>query len=423
VRVLWRRERGGRYVEELLDAELARAACSPADRRLAQELTFGVTRRLATLDWIIARQTGGREQKPALRALLRAGLYQLFWLDRVPDHAAIHETVELAKRMGFGPQAGFINAVLRHCARDRELIRRDLKALETAAPHVAFSHPQWLVERWQRRWGAEDAARLLAWNNTAPGTFARVNTLKTDAATLLERWREEGVEYDFGRWDWIEENLVFALKSHPPLNRLASFRDGGFYVQDPSTLLAVACLDPGPGETILDLCAAPGGKTTLIAQRLRNEGRIVACDTDKERLRLLGENCARLGVTCVAAVLIRDDWPADLAAQRFDRILVDAPCSNTGVLRRRVDLRWRLRPEEIRRLGATQLSLLRRAAGLLRPGGTLVYSTCSLEPEENSEVVRQFLADAPRFKLGPERELVPFRDGVDGAYVARLDAG
>jgi 16S rRNA (cytosine967-C5)-methyltransferase len=356
-----------------------------------------------------------------LQNLLRVGLYQLFWLDRVPDHAAIHETVEQAKRMGFGPQAGFINAVLRNCAREKEAILRDLKDLEGVALHIAFSHPQWLVDRWQSRWGAQEAAKLLAWNNTSPGTFARVNTLKTDAAKLLERWREEGVEYDFGRWDWIEENLVFALKSHPPLNRLGSFREGGFYVQDPSTVLAVTCLDPQPGETILDLCAAPGGKTTLIAQRMRNEGRIVACDTARERLRLVEENCARLGVTSVVAVPVSDNWLAELGAWQFDRILIDAPCSNTGVLRRRLDLRWRLRPEEIHRLRTTQLSLLRRAVALLKPGGTLVYSTCSLEPEENSDVVREFLAETRRFKLGQERELVPFREAVDGAYVARLD--
>jgi 16S rRNA (cytosine967-C5)-methyltransferase len=213
------------------------------------------------------------------------------------------------------------------------------------------------------------------------------------------------------------ENLIFELKSHPPLNSLASFRDGWFYIQDPSTLLAVRELDPQPGETILDLCAAPGGKTTCLAQLMKNEGKIVACDISEERLKLIEENCARLGVTCVETVL---SSALGSRLSTFDRILVDAPCSNSGVMRRRVDLRWRISPEEISRLRQTQLDLLKLAATKLKPGGVLVYSTCSLEPEENSEVVKEFLRGHQNFKLEPERQLLPFADDVDGAFVARL---
>jgi 16S rRNA (cytosine967-C5)-methyltransferase len=242
-----------------------------------------------------------------------------------------------------------------------------------------------------------------------------------DAGDLLTCWRGENVEYDFVRRDWLEENLVFELKSHPPLNSLASFRDGSFYLQDPGTLLAVCRLGPQPGETILDFCAAPGGKTTFIAQLMNNQGRIVAQDVSEERLKWVQENCARLGVTCVETVL-----PSTLNLQPltgFDRVLVDAPCSNTGVMRRRVDLRWRIQPEEIERLSAAQLNLLQQAVTQVKPGGILVYSTCSLEPEENQEVVKQFLGDHADFKLESERELLPFADGVDGAYVARMNRG
>jgi 16S rRNA (cytosine967-C5)-methyltransferase len=189
-------------------------------------------------------------------------------------------------------------------------------------------------------------------------------------------------------------------------------------VQDPSTLLAVRELDPQPGETVLDLCAAPGGKLTYIAQLMRNEGRLFAHDTSPDRLQLIAQNCARLGVTCVQTLL-----PSTLAPEAtppFHRILLDAPCSNTGVMRRRVDLRWRIQLSEIARLRATQRDLLRQAASLLKPGGTLVYSTCSLEPEENHELVDEFLAGHPDFKLERTRELLPFVDGVDGTYVARL---
>ena len=259
---------------------------------------------------------------------------------------------------------------------------------------------------------------MLEWNNTPPKTFARVNMLKVDPGKLLEQWREEGVEYDFVRRDWIEENLVFELKSHPPLSRLGSFQQGLFYVQDPSTLLAVRELEPQPGESVLDLCAGPGGKLTFIAQLMRNEGRLVACDTTDERLSLVQQNCARLGVSCVHTVL-----PAALGGQAssgFDRILIDAPCSNTGVMRRRIDLRWRIRETEIGRLRATQRDLLRQAAPQLKPGGTLVYSTCSLEPEENIEAVNEFLGGHPEFKLERSRELLPHADGVDGTFVARM---
>jgi len=417
-RVLRRRAEGKAFVEDLLDDALAPARLAPADRGLCQELTYGVVRWQAALDWLIARKTAGRTQKPALQDLLRLGLYQIFWLDRIPNHAAVNETVEQAKEDGFGQQAGFVNAVLRGCLREFDATEKLLAELKAAQPHIGWSHPEWLVARWHKRWGAEATSKLLEWNNTPPKTFARVNTLKMDAGKLLDRWRmKENVEYDFMRRDWLEENLVFELKAHPPLASLGSFRDGWFYVQDPSTLLGVRELDPQPGETVLDFCAAPGGKTTFIAQLMKNEGRVVARDVSEDRLKLLKGNCSRLDVACVEATSTSN---FALHIAHFDRVLVDAPCSNTGVLRRRVDLRWRLRPEEIERLRAAQIELLKQAAPLVKPGGVLVYSTCSLEPEENLEVVKQFLADHAGFTLERERELLPFTEAVDGAYVARL---
>ena len=391
---------------------------SSADRGLCQEIVYGVVRWQIALDWLIARKTNGREQKSALQNLLRLGLYQIFWLDRIPPHAAVHETVELAKRSGFGVQAGFVNAVLRGFLREADATRKLLAELKISEPALGWSHPDWLVAKWRKQFGDERTQQLLEWNNTPPKTFARVNTLKTDAGKLVGKWREENVEYDFVRREQLEENLVFELKSHPPLASLGSFRDGWFYIQDPSTIFAACQLGAQPGETILDLCAAPGGKTTFLAQLMRNEGKIIASDISEERLKLVGENCARLGVTCVETVL-----PSTLNPQPstdFDRILVDAPCSNTGVLRRRVDLRWRISPEEISRLQQSQVDLLKLAATKLKSGGVLIYSTCSLEPEENSAVVEQFLAEYSHFKMESERQLLPFADHVDGAYVARL---
>ncbi len=427
--VLRQQRAGGSFIEDLLERALAGARLPSVDRALCQELVYGVVRWQAALDWLIARKTDGREQKPGLQNLLRLGLYQIFWLNRIPDHAAVHETVELAKRNGFGSQTGFVNAVLRGYLREVEATQGRLAELKGSQPALGWSHPEWLVTRWQKNFGVGKTAQLLEWNNTPPKTFARVNPLKADAGKLVEKWREENVDYDFARRGWLEENLVFELKSHPPLAALDSFRRGWFYVQDPSTLLAAGELGPLPGETILDFCAAPGGKTTFLAQLMNNQGRIVAQDVSEERLKLIRENCVRLGVMCVETVI--NDWnrphPDPLPegegrgeGKRFDRILVDAPCSNTGVMRRRVDLRWRIQLEEILRLQRTQLILLEQAASGLKPGGVLVYSTCSLEPEENQEVVKEFLHRHKEFRLESERELLPFIDGVDGAFVARL---
>jgi len=438
-RILSQRLTSGEFTENLLETALATTRLSPADRGLCHELVCGVVRWQATLDCLIARKTDpARQQRPALRNLLRLGLYQIFWLDRIPPHAAVHETVELAKYSGYSSQAGFINAVLRAYLREAAEIRKILSDMKLSQPALGWSHPEWLVEKWRQQFGEEATRQLLAWNNTPPPTYARVNALKFssplppvpgaipgvtpkpapvlgNAGDLLTRWREENVEYDFLTRDWTGENLVFELKSHPPLARLGSFRDGWFYVQDPSTLLAPIVLDAQPGETVLDLCAAPGGKTTFLAQLMRNRGRIVASDLDLTRLKLIRDNCARLGVKIAEPRLVDAAQP-----EVFDRILVDAPCSNTGVMRRRVDLRWRIQAAEIARLRATQIELLGQAAARLAPGGVIVYSTCSLEPEENGEVVKQFLASHAQFELETERQLRPFADGVDGAYVARL---
>jgi 16S rRNA (cytosine967-C5)-methyltransferase len=417
-RVLTRHAPGG-YVEDLLEGEAGRHSLAPADRRLVQNLVYGVVRWQATLDWLIDRQAAGCRQVPALRLLLRLGLYQLFWLDRVPDHAAVHESVQLVKALGYGRQAGFVNALLRGYARRRAATLAVLADLKRQQPALGWSHPDWLCTRWERRWGGESLARLLEWNNSPPKTFARLNSLKTDPDRLAARWQEEGVRFAPQSWDWTDEGLVYELADHPPLGQLPSLQAGWFYVQDPSTLLAVRELGAEPTDNILDACAAPGGKTTFLAQCLQNRGHIVAQDAQPGRLELLRDNCARLGVTNVEARLAPE--PASpFPPQEFDRILVDVPCSNTGVLRRRVDARWRLRAEHIHRASAAQLALLKEAAAQLKPGGTLVYSTCSLETEENREVVDRFLARNPRFRLERDRTLLPFVDGVDGAYVARL---
>lgn len=414
----------GDFLEHQLEADAAFQALSDPDRRLVQEMVFGVLRHRASLDWLIDRRLKGRPPRPVVRDLLRLGLYQVFHLDRVPPHAAVHETVAAARRLAAPGEAGLVNALLRGYLRELEPARRDLAVLRESHPALAGSHPDWLVERWRQRWpdpvapgGVPGWQALIDWDNSPPPTFARVNHLRTDTPGLLARWQAEGVEFEQFTADWIPAGLVFRLRRHPPLGALPSFRSGGFYLQDPSTLLAVTWLGAGRGDRILDLCAAPGGKATCLAQFLGNEGTVVAHDTHPGRLARVAENARRLGASAVVVTP-----PADLppAASGFDRVLVDAPCSNTGVLRRRLEARWRLQPGEIPRLAAEQGRLLDQGAAHVKPGGTLVYSTCSLEPEENTAVASAFAGRHPEFVEEGSRELWPFREGVDGAFVARF---
>jgi 16S rRNA (cytosine967-C5)-methyltransferase len=405
----------GEYIETLLDSALAKTALKTEDRRFLQELVYGVVRWEMTLDWLIARKTGGKPQKEMVQNLLRLALYQMFWLDRVPSYAAVNETVEICKANGLEPQAKFINAVLRGFGREEQLTRQHLVELKTSRPAIGYSHPEWLLRRWEKEWGSERARRLMEWNNSPPPTFARRNSLKTTGTALMEVWNAEGVAFEAVQHPWVSDGIAYRLTSHPALSTLQSFQDGLFYVQDPSTLLAPALLEPKRGEVVLDLCAAPGGKTTFIAQLMDDQGRIQAEDLDSDRLRLVQENANRLGATSIITGGTAGEIPA-----QFDRILVDAPCSNTGVMRRRVELRWRLKPEEIARMAGTQANLLAAAAKRIRAGGVLVYSTCSLERDENQAVVGKFLALNPSFRLEKEVVLTPMTHGVDGAYCARM---
>ena len=414
---LLRSQQTHRAVEPILSREFRSAALSPADTGLCRELVSGGVRWRRLLDWLIERATKGREQRPVIREILRLGLYQIFFLSRIPEHAIVDESVRLAKAENCLGQAGFINAMMRRFLREREQITRDIADLQKARPALGQSHPDWLYERWEERWGREKTIRLMEWNNQPAPTCARVNRLLTDSGSLANRWEDEGVEVSPIDCDWAATGDLFHLRKHPPLESLGSFSDGLFYVQDPSTLLSVSLLDPQPGQAVLDLCAAPGGKTCHIAERMKNEGQLSALDIRESRLKLLRENCDRMRVTC-ATLGQADETTAGEA--KFDRVLVDVPCTNTGVIRRRLDLRWRLSPGQTKRLADEQLQLLVRAAAHAKPDGQLVYSTCSIEPEENEQLVARFLEANPSWQLAAERSLHPVENHTDGAYAARL---
>jgi 16S rRNA (cytosine967-C5)-methyltransferase len=393
--------------DELLEDALGTSSLSESDRGFVMELFYGCIRQQLPLKFLLARLVD-KPPRPVIANILRLGLYQLFFL-RTPAHAAVNESVALARKRGGEPEAKFVNAVLRRAGREHNALRAELQATRETEPWIYYSHPQWLWKRWAARLGRDSTVALCEWNNQPPPIYIRINTLKAAG-----RPSEIAAEP-------TDNTLCWRVTNASGLFRTRSFLNGEFYVQDPSTLTAVDVLDPQPGESVLDMCAAPGGKTTYIAQRMQNRGRIIAADSINSRLALVGENCRRLGVQ-IAATLACEGTRLDhcLRGEEFDRVLVDAPCSNTGVLRRRADLRWRIEEKEITRLAELQAKLLDAAAKFTKRDGILVYSTCSLEREENESVVDVFLAAHAGFTLETTRALFPPRDGVDGAFVARF---
>ena len=392
-------EKGRKFSDEILHETLKSARLSALDRAFFMETFFGILRNLSRLDFLIGELRDG-SLDAGTREVVRLGIYQIFHMRTAP-HAAVNETVNLA-----GRARGLVNALLRRALREKDLLEQ---RVNQAGLSVAQSHPEFLLERWTRVFGEAATRTLCEWNNQPAEVHVRANSLKTTVDELIRMAPDArpspahplAIDVDQLPVDWIERGLC--------------------YVQDPSTLMACDLLAPLPGETVLDACAAPGGKTTYLAALMNNQGRIVACDLYESRVARLRENLGRLGVE-IAEAIQHDCMQAHgaLDGRQFDRILLDAPCSNTGVIRRRVDVRWRLTDEDFIRMPAQQLALLKRTVALLKPGGTLVYSTCSLEPEENDLLVEKALQQIPGLRLVEARRTLPFVDRVDGAFAAKL---
>jgi 16S rRNA (cytosine967-C5)-methyltransferase len=363
---------GSGFADAIIQQLLSRSSLGAADRGFATELFYGVLRNLTLLDFWIAQLRSGSVDRES-RDVLRLGLYQLFCLG-TPSHAAVFETVELAHRRS----RSLVNAILRNATRRAaELTQR----VEQQPLSTRKSHPDFLLERWEKTFGAEATEQLCDWNNQPAPVYARTR------------------ELDFVKLESIPDDAL---------------RRGEIYIQDPSTAAACRLLDPQPGERVLDACAAPGGKTTFLAQLMKNQGEIIACDRDAARLQIVRENAQRMGTTIVQT--LQHDWTQPAAElQLFDRILLDAPCTNTGVMRRRVDVRWRLQPEDFPRMQQLQLTIAAAVIPLLKPGGTFVYSTCSIEPDENEAVAEQL-----PLRLIDTKQVLPFRDGYDGAFAAKF---
>jgi 16S rRNA (cytosine967-C5)-methyltransferase len=396
----WRTKK--QFADAIIADALVQTRLQTADRAFALELFYGILRNLTLLDFWIGLLRG-EPVDVDLRDLLRLGTYQLF-IAKTSQHAAVYETVELALKR----QRSIVNALLRSATRRAKELRQKTKAQPL---EIRTSHPKFLIERWKKAFGEEATARLCEWNNTPPPIYARINQLKMERQSFLERYRTARTL----------PNVPNFVELPSPANALAA---GDCYVQDPSTALACELLQPQSGEEILDGCAAPGGKATYIAELMQNRGLLMACDRDPARIHLLEENLTRLGVAI--GKVVQHDWtnpkmPVEIADKApFDRILIDAPCSNTGVMRRRVDVRWRLNPGDFSRMQKLQIEILRAVIPLLKPGGIIVYSTCSLEHDENEDVIQKLLGEISILRLEEERRSLPFADHFDGTYAARI---
>jgi 16S rRNA (cytosine967-C5)-methyltransferase len=394
----------------------AAAGLEPRERSLATQLVFGTIQRRATLDHFIALLAGRAPEdlEPPVRAALRLGLFQLLLLDGVAEHAAVNESVELAKRFGRGG-AGLVNAVLRRAARERAALLGSLDDATPAGAAVRHSVPEWLAQMWWEELGPAEARQLLAAINRPAEAAVRVNLLRAHPAQVLER-----LPVAAHPAPELPEGLVL----DEPFDAHGSelFAQGAIMPQSRGSMRVSRVLSPHPGERVLDLCAAPGAKTTHLAALMQGTGEVVAIERHGGRARALRATCGRMGADVVRVVL--GDAAQPRADGTYAAVLVDPPCSGLGTLSSRPDLRWRATPERIEALAALQAQILACGAAATAPGGALVYSLCTISRREGSDVVEAFLGAHAEWSLdGPPLQLLPHRDGTDGFFIARLRRG
>ena len=430
VKILNRIDRTDAYLDKLLDIELRATDIPDIDKSLLAEIVHGVMRWEGRLDWVLNGFTHGNFAKSEVNVknALRVALYQILFLTHVPHYAAVNEAVEFIKKIRGTKLADFVNAVLRNIIRNINGIHYPKEEDDPVQfLSVYHSHPQWMVKRWHGRFSREELEKLLLANNEIPGLTLRINKLKINPVEFLALLDTQKVSYQGSSLI----DYFIRVKSLSGISQMNIFQNGFFSIQDESAALPVFLLDPKPEETLIDMCAAPGGKTTFIAELTRNQGKIIAVDKYETKLKLIQSSCERLGITNVQ-LLVADALELDVPP--VDKILVDAPCSGLGVLRKKPDMKWKRTADDILQLAKLQRKLLDHAARLLKTGGTLVYSTCTIEPEENQNVVNAFLEQHPDFRIDNASQFVnravvtsdgfvetfTHRDHIDGSFAARL---
>jgi len=403
VKILNRIERTDSYLDKLLDYEMRNPELGGPDKALLYEIVHGVIRWMGRLDWILNGFYKGQFSKaiPNLKNGLRVALYQILFLDRVPDYAVVNEAVEFVKKLQGQKPADLTNAILRNIVKNKNGIRypdpqEDLVGYLSAY----YSHPSWMVKRYVKRFGRENTEKLLSANNEKPFLTLKINTVKTDPAEFKSLLDSVNLRYNPGKY--LPE--FFKLQNLTNITAWEYFGKGYFNIQDESAGLACKLLDVKPGMRVLDLFAAPGGKTAYLTGLMGDNGEIVAVDRYESRLNILKNNMERLGFksvkTFAADALEFNDAP-------YDRVLADIPCSGTGTLSKKPDIKWKRDLLDISRMNVFQIKYVEKAASLVKVNGILVYSTCSIEPEENYDIVQKFLAKNNNFKLINAKDTLP----------------
>ena len=430
VKLLNRVERSDSYLDRLLETEMRNTEMNELDKGLMNEIVTGVVRWQMKLDWVLTGFFHGNFTKAEtnIKNALRVALYQILFLDKVPHSAAVNESVEFIKRLRGQKVGDLVNGVLRNIVRNLENIRYpDPNEDKIQNLAVIESHPNWIVKRWVSRYGYDEAKKLLAANNERPDLTLRVNRLKIDFNYFLGQLEQHQIQ--FSKSEYLD--FFVRVKHMAGIGGSDMFRQGFFVVQDESAGIAVQLLDPKPGDRVIDMCSAPGGKATFIGELMKNVGEIVAIDRYETRLNLVKSACQRLGIANAHFVA------ADAATIQIgpaEKVLVDAPCSGLGVLAKKPDAKWKREPEDLLKLVQTQRAILENAARHVKPGGVLVYSTCTTEPEENFSVVTNFLAEHSEFIIENAGQLTnpkivtsdgyvetfPHRHGMDGSFAIRL---
>jgi 16S rRNA (cytosine967-C5)-methyltransferase len=430
VKILNRVERSDAYLDRLLEAEMRTAEMNELDKGLMNEIVTGVVRWQMKLDWVLTGFFHGNFTKAEtnIKNALRVALYQILFLDKVPHSAAVNEAVEFIKRLRGQKVGDLVNAVLRNILRNLDNIRYpDINEDKIQHLAVVESHPSWIVKRWVNRLGFEDAKKLLAANNERPDLTLRVNRLKIDFNYFLSQLEQHQIQ--FSKSEYLD--FFVRVKHMAGIGGSDLFRQGFFVVQDESAGLAVQLLDPMPGDRVIDMCAAPGGKATFIGELMKNVGEIVAVDRYETRLNLVRSACQRLGIA--NAHFIAAD-AATIQTAPAEKVLVDAPCSGLGVLAKKPDAKWKREPEDLVKLVQTQRAILENAAKHVKTDGVLVYSTCTMECEENISLIHSFLADHPEFSVENALRFVdqrlvtsegyvetyPHRHSMDGSFAIRM---
>ncbi|MBE9029647.1 16S rRNA (cytosine(967)-C(5))-methyltransferase [filamentous cyanobacterium LEGE 11480] len=422
----------GAFADVALDRALKHANISPLDRKLSTELVYGIIRRQRTLDAIIDNLAtkSANQQPPELRLILHLGLYQLRYLDHIPGSAAVNTTVDLAKQNGFSGLSGFVNGLLRKYDRhpDTALLAADDPVRNIGIQH---SYPDWIVQVYLEQFGTEGTEQLCNWLNQPPTIDLRVNTRKITIDTLEAKF--QAAEIEVQRLTQLPQALRL-IKHAGAIHQLPGFTDGEWIIQDSSAQLVSYLLDPQPGETIVDACAAPGGKTLHIAELMQDQGTVWAIDKTASRLKKIQQNIDRLGLTCIQTKTADSRDIPELINQ-CDRVLVDAPCSGLGTLNRHADARWRQTPDSVTKLTELQTAILQQAASWVKPGGTIVYATCTLHPQENEAIIQNFLDQNSNWVIDrPENnsglaplltesgwiKVAPHQQQMDGFFMVRL---